>query len=307
MMKKGLFAVLLAACLCTSGKGENVNPPKTLPGGWVYVWGDEFNGTKVNPKKWQPELGVVRNQGSQQTYTARPKNLRVKDGNLVLETHFEKFANINYKKSNAEWIKNTKFMPYTSGSVSTLKTKTFLFGRLEVRAKLPNKAKGIWPAIWLLGKNKWGWPTNGEIDMMENISQQPDVVYSTFHLSPDGVSKKDASRGGTVKINNLSDHFHIYVMEWDKDSIKLMVDDKLVKSIDLNTTNYANGAGNPFRTPFYLILNSAVGGNWCEKAPQDGTGYPVEFLIDYVRFYQTKEHMEQAKQFDPETGLPKKK
>lgn len=142
--------------------------------------------------------------------------------------------------------------------------------------------------------------------MMENISQQPDVVYSTFHLSPDGVSKKDASRGGTVKINNLSDHFHIYVMEWDKDSIKLMVDDKLVKSIDLNTTNYANGAGNPFRTPFYLILNSAVGGNWCEKAPQDGTGYPVEFLIDYVRFYQTKEHMEQAKQFDPETGLPKK-
>ncbi len=54
-------------------------------------------------------------------------------------------------------------MPYTSGSVSTLKTKTFLFGRLEVRAKLPNKAKGIWPAIWLLGKNKWGWPTNGKL------------------------------------------------------------------------------------------------------------------------------------------------
>ena len=86
-----------------------------------------------------------------------------------------------------------------------------------------------------------------------------------------------------------------------------MVDGKLVKSIDLNTTNYANEAGNPFRTPFYLILNSAVGGNWCEKAPKDGQGYPVKFLIDYVRFYQTKEHAQQAKQFDPETGLPKKK
>ena len=142
--------------------------------------------------------------------------------------------------------------------------------------------------------------------MLENISQQPDVVNSTFHLSPDGVSKRDASRGGTVKIENLSDDFHTYVMEWDKDSIKLMVDDKLVKSIDLNTTNYANGAGNPFRTPFYLILNSAVGGTWCEKAPKDGQGYPVKFLIDYVRFYQTKEHAQQAKQFDPETGLPKK-
>ena len=101
--------------------------------------------------------------------------------------------------------------------------------------------------------------------------------------------------------------FRSYVMESDKDSIKLMVDDKLVKSIDLNTTNYANGAGNPFRTPFYLILNSAVGGTWCEKAPKDGQGYPVKFLVDYVRFYQTKEHAQQAKQFDPETGLPKKK
>lgn len=142
--------------------------------------------------------------------------------------------------------------------------------------------------------------------MLENISQQPNVVYSTFHLSPDGVSTRDASRGGTVHINNLSDDFHTYIMEWDKDSIKLMVDDKTVKTIDLNTTNYSKREGNPFRTPFYLILNSAVGGQWCEKAPKNGQGYPVKFLIDYVRFYQTKEHVQQAKMFDTKTGLLKK-
>ena len=119
-MKKSLFAVLLAACLCMSVKGEDAKPPKTLPGGWVYVWGDEFNGSKIDAKKWKPELGVIRNQGSQQTYTARPKNMRLEDGCLVLETHFEKFANINYKKSPSDWIKNTKFMPYTSGSVTTI-------------------------------------------------------------------------------------------------------------------------------------------------------------------------------------------
>lgn len=140
-----------------SVKGEDSKPPRTLPGGWVYVWGDEFNGSRIDAKKWKPELGVIRNQGSQQTYTGRPKNMRLEDGCLVLETHFEKFANINYKKSSADWIKNTKFMPYTSGSVTTIKTKNFMFGRLEVRAKVP-KTKGIWPAIWLLGKNKWGWP-----------------------------------------------------------------------------------------------------------------------------------------------------
>ncbi|MCB5931038.1 hypothetical protein LJB63_17025, partial [[Eubacterium] rectale] len=115
-MKKSLFAVLLTACLCMSVKGEDSKPPRTLPGGWVYVWGDEFNGSRIDAKKWKPELGVIRNQGSQQTYTGRPKNMRLEDGCLVLETHFEKFANINYKKSSADWIKNTKFMPYTSGS-----------------------------------------------------------------------------------------------------------------------------------------------------------------------------------------------
>lgn len=305
MRSKFFFIILAAMGLSLSVKGADVQAPKTLPEGWVYVWGDEFNGSRINVKKWQPELGVVRNQGSQQTYTGRPKNLRVDKGNLVIETHLEKFANSNYRKSGAKWISETKFMPYTSGSVSTIKTKSFLFGRLEVRAKLP-KIKGIWPAIWLLGKNKWGWPGNGEIDMMENISQEPNVVYSTFHMSADGVSAKNKPRSGTVKIENLSDDFHTYIMEWDKDSIKLLVDDKLVKSIDLNTTNYPNGAGNPFRTPFYLILNSAVGGQWCEKATEDGKGYPVKFLIDYVRFYQKKEHVKQAAEFSPENGLPKK-
>lgn len=94
-----------------------------------------------------------------------------------------------------------------------------MFGRLEVRAKVP-RTKGIWPAIWLLGKKQVGWPVNGEIDMLENISQQPDVVYSTFPFEPGRrVRVGDASRGGTVKIDNLSDDFHTYVMEWDKDSI----------------------------------------------------------------------------------------
>ena len=83
---KSLFAVLLTACLCMSVKGEDSKPPRTLPGGWVYVWGDEFNGSRIDAKKWKPELGVIRNQGSQQTYTGRPKNMRLEDGCLVLES-----------------------------------------------------------------------------------------------------------------------------------------------------------------------------------------------------------------------------
>ena len=125
--------------------------------------------------------------------------MRLEDGCLeFLETHFEKFANINYEKSPAGVDKQgiPEFMPYTSGSGTTIKTKNFHPpSRLEVRAKVPETQGHLASHLAELGKNKWGWPANGEIDMQENISQQPDVVNSTFHLSPDGVSKRDASRG----------------------------------------------------------------------------------------------------------------
>lgn len=100
-MKKSLFAVLLTACLCMSVKGEDSKPPRTLPGGWVYVWGDEFNGSRIDAKKWKPELGVIRNQGSQQTYTGRPKNMRLEDGCLVLETHL--FFSRMAQPEHLEW------------------------------------------------------------------------------------------------------------------------------------------------------------------------------------------------------------
>lgn len=302
-----LSALLMITCFASIGSissAQNTQAPKKLPGGLVYVWGDEFNGKTLDTKKWQPELGVIRNQGSQQTYTDKTKNLRIEKGCLILETHFEKCKNSNYKKNGLGWTQTTEYMPYTSASVNSINTKTFLFGRLEVRAKVP-KTKGIWPAIWLLGKNSWGWPANGEIDMLENISQQPDTVYATFHMSPDGVSRKDKSMGGTVKIPNLSQEFHTYIMEWDKNTIRLLIDDKEVKSIKLADTNYPNG-GNPFLTPFYIIINSAVGGSWCEKAPLDGTGFPVKFEIDYVRLYQTKEQFEDNKKINPKTGKLKK-
>ena len=98
------------------------------------------------------------------------------------------------------------------------------------------------------------------------------------------------------------------IMEWDKDSIKLMVDDKLGEvQLTLIPPIMPMGRGIRCRCARSIsLLNSAVGGAWCEKAPKDGQGYPVKFLVDYVRFYQTKEHAQQAKQFDPETGLPKR-
>jgi len=56
------------------------------------------------------------------------------------------------------------------------------YGRIEARAKLP-VGKGLWPAIWLLGEdiNKVGWPSCGEIDIMEYLGHDTKTVYGTVH------------------------------------------------------------------------------------------------------------------------------
>lgn len=299
----------IALLLFASGMAASAAPvspsassaPKKLPEGWVYIWGDEFNGRTLDRKKWKPELGVVRNHGSAQTYTDRPKNLRVENGCLVIESHHEQFPNINYNAAKDDWISKIKTQNYTSGSVTTKGVKEFLFGRFEFRAKIP-KGKGVWPAIWTLHSNKWGWPANGEIDILEHISQEPNRCYSIFRWGADG-SNREFKVTRTTNLPNYSDDFHTYVMEWDKDTMRILIDDKEVGQINISQADYPDGAGNPLKTPCYLIMNTALGGEWCEQPAPNA--YPTKFLIDYVRFYQKKEHVVEGKKLDPSTGNKK--
>lgn len=277
-------------------------PPKTLPGGWVYVWGDEFNGNKLDLKKWRPELGVIRNRTAAQTYTDRSKNLRVEKGKLILEAHHETFPNVNYDPKGKGWIAERKACEYTSGSVTTQGVKMFLYGRFEFRAKIPT-GKGVWPAIWTMNVNKWGWPANGEIDILEHISQEPNTCYTIFRWGKDGGSKEQKVIR-TTKLPDYSKDFHLYVMEWSPEAMSVSIDGKEVGSIKLDQANYPEG-GNPLRTPLYLIMNTALGGGWAE-APV-AKDYPAKFEIDYVRYYQKKEYDKAAKETDPQTGLPKAK
>ncbi|HYP89928.1 MAG TPA: glycoside hydrolase family 16 protein [Polyangiaceae bacterium] len=235
------------------------------PAGWVLSWSDEFNGSGlVNSADWGYEVGKVRNSEAQYYTNADADNAHMENGNLVITA-------IKEPMNNAQ---------YTSASINTQGKRQFLYGRIEVRAKIP-VAKGTWPAIWLLGINQRqvGWPKCGEIDVMENVGFEPTIIHSTSHTGAD----ETGTHNGIINVDGLADNFFVYALEWSSTQLDFFIDDKKIYT-------YANdGAGNtdtwPYSQPFFLLLNLAIGGTWGGQQGIDDTAFPHHYYIDYVRYY----------------------
>lgn len=280
-MRFSLIAPLLLAATTVWAASETDKAPRTLPGGWKYAWGDEFNGNKLNLKKWKYELGPVRNKGASHSYV--PEAVKVKNGKLIITSAAKKTKNPAYKEGSTYWPNSMKEQPYMSGSVTTRDVKHFTApGRLEFRAKIP-KAKGVWPAIWTMHVNNYGWPANGEIDILEHISQEPNTVYSIFRWGKDG-GNQERKVIRTTHIPDYSKAFHTYALQWDENEMFIEIDGKEVGKIQISEAQYPNG-DNPLLTPCYIIINTAIGGSGTWPEQPDAKQYPVRFEIDYVRYY----------------------
>jgi beta-glucanase (GH16 family) len=251
---------------------------------WRLVWSDDFDRPGApDPAKWTYEQGFERNQ-ELQFYTNRSKNVRVENGHLVIEAHHEALPNPMHKAGDAHWKKARAVSDYTSASLTTRRLKSFHYGRIEVRAKLPS-GKGVWPAIWLLGDNQGGvrWPACGEIDIMEFVSHLPGKAHCCVHSAKPGTTDHQM-QGHFVKSDTLHSEFHVYGVDWNDKSLTFRFDGKPFKTIELD--HAGQGPGNPFRQPdsFYLILNLAIGGLWGKEA--DPAVYPQRLEIDWVRAWE---------------------
>lgn len=269
------------------------------------VWSDEFNDNgHPASSKWSYEQGFVRGVDSQVYTQNRLENASVKDGYLVITGRKETVANPDYsraKKAALELKKGArdenaggtkplmvrKFSDsvarYTSASLITLGKAEWTYGRIEVRAKVP-AAKGSWPAIWMLGANRSsvGWPACGEIDIMEFVGRLPGNVFANVHYADAADKKKHLNKSNRLTSVSPSAGFHTYAIDWDSASIRFYYDDKLYNTFDI--TSAGSGPENPFRKPFYLVLNLALGGSMGGKL--DDATLPQQFMIDYVRVYQ---------------------
>jgi beta-glucanase (GH16 family) len=238
---------------------------------WKLVWSDEFKTDGLpDSTKWGYDIGGHGwGNNELQYYTAnRTKNARVNNGMLIIEAHREPF----------------KSKDYTSARLVTRDKATWNHGKIEVRAKLPN-GLGTWPAIWMLAnKTPLKWPDDGEIDIMEHVGYDQGVVHASIHTKSYnhiiGTQKTNK-----IKVDDCSEQFHTYTLEWDQNLIRIGMDDQYYFEASRNNGSYAEW---PFDNQMYLLLNFAVGGNWGGQKGVDATIWPKQFLIDYVRVYQKK-------------------
>jgi len=254
----------------SSSKNMKAKPSKEVK--WQLVWEDNFDKNGLpDDKIWSYEEGYIRNNEAQFYTKKRLENARVENGNLIIEA----------REDNWEGHK------ITSASLNTYNKKNILYGRIEVRAKLPT-GRGTWPAIWTLGTNiKEGvhWPDCGEIDIMENVGFDSDVIHANIHTKAYNHVLK-TNKGDKITIEKPYNDFHVYAIEWFEDHIDFFVDDTRYFTFKNEGTGNATW---PYNKPEYLIINLAIGGGWGGQKGIDDNIFPQKYYIDYVRVYKPKE------------------
>jgi beta-glucanase (GH16 family) len=267
----GATIVVVATALVAPMTTANAAP---APG--PLVWSDEFDGaagSAPNNAKWRFDIGGSGwGNNELEYYTNSTRNAALDGaGNLVITARRENPSNFSC------WYGTCQ---YTSARMLTSATFTKAYGRFEARMKIP-RGQGIWPAFWMLGNNigSVGWPTSGEIDIMENIGREPNTVHGTIHgpgySGGEGIGAP-YSIGGA-----FADAFHTFAVDWSPNLIVWYVDGN---EYQRRTPADLGGDRWVFDHPFFMIMNVAVGGLW-PGYPDGSSTYPQTMTVDYVRAY----------------------
>lgn len=272
--------------------------------GWSLVWADEFDGDRIDPEKWDFDIGNgffdylshtwIDGWGNEelQYYTDSPTNVFVKDGALTIRAVKEALHGCGYTSARLKTRKRGGGAPMFAKQ----------YGRFEIRAKVPY-GKGLWPALWMLPLDDayGGWAASGEIDIMEIVGEKPHEVLNSIHFGSSGSD----GRALITHVHRLPNgstvaDWHTYTVDWEPGEIRFYVDGVHTRTYDHwwscsvtenGTGVVARGAQDlnpwpaPFDQPFYLVMNVAVGGNF-PGVPNAETRFPAELVVDYVRVYE---------------------
>ena len=237
--------------------------------GYSQVWSDEFDGSEVDENNWGYDIGGS-GWGNNELEFYTNRNAYLTDGNLVIRANKENYGG----------------REYTSSRLKTQSKQTVNYGRIDIRAVMP-QGQGIWPALWMLGSNfpTVGWPHSGEIDIMEMIggNGRENTVHVTAHWYNQS-SDQNASYGGNYGLpsgETLSTNFHVFSIDWDSTSITWYLDNVQYHTMAINDSSSLAA----FRKDFFFIFNIAVGGNW-PQYPDASTVFPQRMVVDYVRVFQ---------------------
>ncbi len=253
-----LFLFLLGSCLSAQC--------------WSLVWEDNFDGTSLDTDKWSYQIGGSGWGNSELQYYTEGDNVEVQDGSLKI---------IAREDSANEYPGND----YTSSRIRSQFKGDWRYGKMEASIKLPF-GQGIWPAFWMMPSESvyGGWPTSGEIDVMEYLGHDTDKVYGTCHFG-NAWNDKGSSGGSTVlPTGDFTETFHTFGIEWEPDEIRWYLDGNLFHVVQSSQPDFSQFNW-PFDQEFHFILNLAVGGLW-PGFPDATTTFPQTLEVDWVRVYQ---------------------
>jgi beta-glucanase (GH16 family) len=256
---------------------------------WELVWSDEFNYKgKPDPTKWSFDIWPARKVNNEnQAYTDSPNNVHVDNGNLVITA-------IKERHDDAE---------FTSGRIHSQGKGDFLYGRVDVRAKLP-AGQGTWSAIWMLPSDPFkystaceedadwqgsstcdAWPNSGEIDIMEHVGYDMQTIHGTVHNKAYYWVNWE-QRKASIEGKNVDKEFHVYSIEWTPEHIIVLFDNTPYFFYRNESTGWRAW---PYDHPYHVILNLAIGGAWGSSGgPIDESIFPVSMEVDYVRIFKPK-------------------
>ncbi len=242
-------------------------------GDYELIWSDEFDGTALDTSIWNVEInGNGCGNSELQYYTDSSDNIRVEDGNLIIEA----------RKESMSWA------DYTSARITTDGNFDVAYGKIEAYIDLP-AGGGVWPAFWMMGQGSW--PSCGEIDILEYQGNNPGYVIHALHTSAaNGTNGLNWSSNPKV---DVEDGYHLFTVEWEecwwsnRDVIRFYVDGVLTGEKYDPVTTLDNSQW-PYYDEFYILLNLAIGGTLGGTVDDTIFNDDVQMKVDYVRVYQRK-------------------
>jgi len=251
-------------------------------GEYQLVWSDEFNGSSLDLNTWNVEVnGNGGGNNEKQYYTSNPENLRVEDGNLIIQLRKEEYQNKHY----------------TSGRINSREKRFFKYGKIEARICFP-AGGGTWPAFWMMGNDykQVGWPKCGEIDIIEHVGNNPTMLSYALH-TPERNGMSGTNWSARHYDNSVENNYHVYGIEWVEeanygcDIINFTYDGEVCASKQEDINHLDENHFWPFNKEHFIIFNLAIGGNMggnINDAIFDNDAQ-IMMKVDWVRVYQHQE------------------
>lgn len=298
-MKLALSFAVLAAVLAPASTAQA--PPA---GDWQLVWADEFDAPKLDRAKWNYDVDCWGGGNDErQCYTASKRNAAIVDGKLIISALRQRSTGPALPKAERRGASDPNAQvkrEFSSARLTTRGKAAWRYGRIEVRARLP-QGQGTWPAIWMLPEtDSYGaWAASGEIDILEAVNLgvvcaacaggREDTILGTLHFGDKWPNNRLAST--EVHLPAMLEGFHTFAIEWTDQRIVWSVNGKPYASREAREWSTSGSAqpGAPFDREFHLILNLAIGGKLAEGRGTRGVspkGFPKKLEIDWVRVWQ---------------------